>query len=89
MSGIHSALQAIFSKAVDARSQGIAMGSLTALASIMSVFATLSGTALLGQVSHLVKGSWLLGAPFFMAASMQLIALTLASRYLYKSKIVA
>lgn len=76
------ALQGMFSRAVDARSQGMAMGSLTALASIMSVFATLLGTALLGQVSHLAKGSALLGAPFFLAAAVQTLALTLAYRHL-------
>lgn len=79
------ALQAMFSKAVDARSQGMAMGSLTALASIMSVFATLIGTSLLGQVSHQPKGSLLLGAPFFLAAIIQSLALSLAYRHLYKS----
>ncbi len=76
------ALQAIFSKAVDPQSQGAAMGSLTALASIMSVAATLAGTFLLGQVSHQAKGSVLLGAPFFMAAMMQALALTIAYRHL-------
>lgn len=76
------ALQGMFSRAVDARSQGLAMGSLTALASIMSVFATLLGTSLLGQVSHLAKGSVLLGAPFFLAATVQSLALTLAYRHL-------
>jgi len=76
------ALQAIFSKAVDPQSQGAAMGSLTALASIMSVAATLAGTFLLGQVSHEMKGSLLLGAPFFMAAAMQGLALMMAYRYL-------
>lgn len=83
------ALQAMFSRAVDARSQGTAMGSLTALASIMSVCATLAGTSLLGQVSHQAKGSILLGAPFFMAAVVQAIALVLATRYLSKSKVVS
>ncbi|MFZ6655164.1 MFS transporter [Undibacterium sp. TJN19] len=80
------ALQGFFSRAVDARSQGIAMGSLTALASIMSVAATLIGTSLLGQVSHQAKGSLLLGAPFFLAATVQLMALTLAMRHLRQAK---
>lgn len=75
-------LQAMFSKAVDARSQGVAMGSLTALASIMSVFATLLGTSLLGQVSQQAKGSFWLGLPFFLAATVQCLALALAYRHL-------
>lgn len=82
--GTGPALQAIFSRAVDARSQGVAMGSLTAVASIMSVFATLIGTGLLGRVSHFAKGSLVLGAPFFLAALVQCIALSLALRHLYR-----
>ena len=80
------ALQAMFSKAVDVRSQGTAMGSLTALASIMSVAATLIGTSLLGQVSHHARGSLILGAPFFMAATVQFVALNLAYRHFQKQK---
>lgn len=80
--GTGPALQGIFSRAVDARSQGLAMGSLTALASIMSVIATLLGTSLLGQVSHLARGNVWLGAPFFLAAFVQCVALTLACRHL-------
>jgi DHA1 family tetracycline resistance protein-like MFS transporter len=76
------ALQAIFSKAVDARSQGSAMGSLTALDSIMTVCAAFAGTGLLGQVSHLPHGSVWLGAPFFMASAAQAISLTIAYRHL-------
>jgi DHA1 family tetracycline resistance protein-like MFS transporter len=83
------ALQAMFSRSVDARSQGMAMGSLTALASIMSVLATLLGTSLLGQVSHLEKGSTLLGTPFFMAAAVQCLALTVAYRHLSRVKQIA
>lgn len=78
-------LQGFFSRAVDARSQGLAMGSLTALASIMSVCATLIGTSLVGQVSHIPKGSILLGAPFFLAATVQLTSLLLALRYLKRA----
>jgi DHA1 family tetracycline resistance protein-like MFS transporter len=80
--GTGPALQAMFSKAVDARSQGTAMGSLAALSSIMSVAATLIGTSLLGQVSHQAKDSVWLGAPFFLAALIQLFALVVAYRHL-------
>ena len=80
------ALQAYFSRAAGTSSQGMAMGSLSALASMMSVLATLSGTALLGQVSHVGAGSLLLGAPFFLAAVMQLLALSIAFRHLRAGK---
>ena len=81
------ALQAFFSRAVDARSQGVAMGSLSALASIMSVTATLVGTSLLAQVSHAPRGNLLLGAPFFMAAAVQLLALIIAYQHMRKVKL--
>ena len=77
------AMQAIFSRAVDVRSQGVAMGSLSALTSIMSVAATLAGTSILARVSHQPAGSIWLGAPFFMAASVQMLALILAARHLF------
>jgi DHA1 family tetracycline resistance protein-like MFS transporter len=76
--GTGPALQAYFSRAVDARSQGVAMGSLSSLASLMSVAATLAGTSLLAQVSHFPAGSIWLGAPFFLASAMQIAALLLA-----------
>ena len=75
------ALQAIFSKAVDARSQGAVMGSLASLGSIMSVAATLLGTALFAQVGHLPSGNILLGAPFFLAALAQGLALLVTSKH--------
>lgn len=75
------AMQAIFSKAVDARSQGAVMGSLAALGSLMSVTATLLGSYVLGQVGHLAKGSLMLGAPFFMASIAQLLALVIAAKH--------
>lgn len=80
--GTGPALQAYFSRAVDARSQGVAMGSLTALASIMSVAATLAGTSLFARVSHADPGSLMIGAPFFMAALIQLLALLVSYRQL-------
>jgi DHA1 family tetracycline resistance protein-like MFS transporter len=75
------AMQAIFSKAVDARSQGAVMGSLAALGSLMSVAATLLGTSVLAQVGHLPKAAFFLGAPFFLASVAQVFALVIAARH--------
>ena len=83
------ALQAIFSKAADAKSQGIVMGSLAALGSLMSVSATLIGTSVLAQVGHLPQGAILLGAPFFLASCSQLLALLVASRHFSRQKRLA
>jgi len=75
------AIQAIFSKAVDARSQGAVMGSLASLGSVMSVGATLIGTSLFAQVGHFPKGDLYLGAPFFLAAFAQGMALLISMRH--------
>ena len=80
------AIQAIFSRAVDAKSQGAVMGSLSSLGSVMSVGATLIGTSLFAQVGHLPKGSLLLGAPFFLAALAQGLALLIAIKHFMNEK---
>ena len=75
------AMQAIFSKSVDAKSQGSVMGSLASLGSVMSVCATVIGTSLFAQVGHYSKGNLLLGAPFYMASFAQGMALLIAIKH--------
>jgi DHA1 family tetracycline resistance protein-like MFS transporter len=72
------ALNATVSKAADPREQGLAMGALSSLASLMAVIAPLLGAPLLAEVSHLPSGDWRIGAPFFLSAALQLVALMLA-----------
>ena len=71
---INPALQGIVSKAVDTRHQGITLGSLNSISSIMGVIAPLVGTPLLAQVSGLPATDWRLGTVFFLAALAQGIA---------------
>jgi len=71
-------LNAIVSKAADPRQQGLAMGSLSSLASLMAVIAPMIGAPLLAEVSHLPAGDWRIGAPFFLSAALQAAALVLA-----------
>jgi MFS transporter, DHA1 family, tetracycline resistance protein len=73
------ALHAIVSKAADPSEQGVAMGSLSSLNSLMAVTAPFIGTPLLAEVSHLPSGDWRIGAPFFMSALLAFIALALAA----------
>ena len=80
------AIQAIFSRSVDAKSQGVVMGSLSSLGSVMSVAATLVGTSLFAQVSLLGNQNILIGAPFFLAAIAQGIALLIASKHFSANK---
>lgn len=74
-------LNAIVSKAADPRAQGLAMGSLSSLASLMAVIAPMLGTPLLAEVSRLPAGDWRIGAPFYLSALLQFVALVLASAH--------
>ena len=71
-------LNAIVSKAADPREQGLAMGSLSSLGSLMAVIAPMIGAPLLAEATHLPVGHWRIGAPFFLSAGLQVIALVLA-----------
>jgi MFS transporter, DHA1 family, tetracycline resistance protein len=69
------ALQGIVSKAVDPRHQGITLGSLNSINSIMGVIAPLVTAPILAAVSRLNPTDWRAGATFFVAAIAQLLAL--------------
>jgi DHA1 family tetracycline resistance protein-like MFS transporter len=68
------ALQGIVSKAVDPRHQGITLGSLNSINSIMGVNAPLIGAPILATVSGLNPTDWRVGATFFVAATAQVLA---------------
>jgi MFS transporter, DHA1 family, tetracycline resistance protein len=69
------ALQGIVSKAVDPRHQGITLGSLNSISSVMGVIAPLVGAPILAAVSGLNPTDWRVGATFFVAATAQVVAL--------------
>ncbi len=75
------ALQAIVSNAVDPREQGVTMGALNSINSIMFVVAPLIGTPLLAAVSHLPPEDWRVGVTFFVSAAFQLVGFWLARRH--------
>jgi len=75
---IGPALNAIVSKAADPKEQGLAMGSLSSMNSLLAAAAPLIGAPLLAEASHLPAGDWRIGAPFFMSATLSLLALMLA-----------
>jgi len=76
--GMGPALNALVSKAADPSSQGVAMGSLASLASLMAVVAPFIGAPLLAASTHLPADDWRVGAPMYMAALLSLLALVLA-----------
>ena len=73
-----AAMQSIISTAADARSQGKTLGAVSSLNSLMAVIAPVIGAPLLGMVSHLPRGDWRIGAPFYLCALLQALALVLA-----------
>jgi MFS transporter, DHA1 family, tetracycline resistance protein len=75
---VASAIQSIISGAADARSQGKTLGAVGGLNSLMAVIAPAIGAPLLTMVSHLPKGDWRIGAPFYFCAVLQAAALLLA-----------
>jgi len=75
---VTATIQSIISGAVDARSQGQALGAVGGLNSLTAVVAPLIGAPLLTLVSHLPQGDWRIGAPFYFCALLQAAALVLA-----------
>jgi len=75
------ALQGIVSNAVGTHEQGVTMGALNSIQSIMFVVAPAIGTPLLAQVSRLPASDWRVGVTFFVSAALQCAALFLARRH--------
>jgi len=75
------AMVAIVSKAADPREQGLVMGTLASLASLMVVIAPLIGTPLLAEVSQLPATDWRVGLPYLLSSALNLAALAMAALY--------
>lgn len=78
---VSTAMQTIVSNAADEQSQGRTLGAVASLNSLTAVIAPVIGAALLGLVSHLPRGDWRIGAPFFLCSALQLAAMVLALRH--------
>ena len=75
-----ASIQSLISSAADASTQGRTLGAVASLGSLMAVLAPMFGAPLLGLVSHLPKGDWRIGSPFYFCAVLQGVALYLAVR---------
>jgi DHA1 family tetracycline resistance protein-like MFS transporter len=75
---VTASIQSIISSAAGATAQGQTMGAVSSLNSLMAVVAPVLGAPLLGMVSHLPRGDWRIGAPFYLCAALQLAGLVLA-----------
>jgi DHA1 family tetracycline resistance protein-like MFS transporter len=81
-----SALQSLVSNAADARRQGQALGAVASLNSLNAVMAPVIGAALLAFVSHLPRGDWRIGAPYYLCALLQAAAALLALRHFSRER---
>jgi DHA1 family tetracycline resistance protein-like MFS transporter len=84
--GAAAVIQSQVSNAADPRTQGQTLGSVAALNSMMAVLAPVIGAGLLGLVSHLPRGHWLMGLPFYVCAALQLLGATIAFRHFRRSR---
>ena len=75
---VTATVQSMISTAADSRSQGQILGAVSSLNSLMAVVAPILGAPLLAMVSHLPRGDWRIGAPFYFCAALQAVSLGLA-----------
>ena len=83
---VTASVQSMISSAADSRSQGQTMGAVSALTSLTAVVAPMLGAPLLAVVSHLPRGDWRMGAPFYFCAVLQLASLALAVLHLRRHR---
>ena len=83
---VATAMQSIVSNAADESTQGRTLGAVAALNSLMAVAAPVIGAGLLGFVSHLPKGDWRIGAPYYFCAALQAAAMLIALRHFARER---
>jgi len=76
--GVAASLQGLVSNAADAGTQGQTMGSVASLNSLMATLAPLVAAPLLAMVSHLPRGDWKIGLPFYFCAVLQAVGALIA-----------
>jgi MFS transporter, DHA1 family, tetracycline resistance protein len=60
---------------------------VSSLNSLMAVIAPVIGATLLGFVSHLPKGDWRIGAPYYFCAALQAAAMLIALRHFTHARV--
>ncbi|MFD2232962.1 MFS transporter [Phaeospirillum tilakii] len=83
---VSATLNSLISAAADARTQGQALGAVSALNSLAGVVAPLVGAPLLAAVSHLPPGDWRIGLPFYACALLQGAALLAYLPYYFRRR---
>ena len=74
---VGAAIKSIISSAADAREQGTILGAVGGLNSLTAAAAPIIAYLPLQMISHLPRGDWRIGAPFYLCAALQATALML------------
>ena len=82
-----AAMQSIIANAADPSTQGRTAGAVASLNSMMAVLAPAIGAPLLATVSHLPKGDWRIGAPFYFCALLQAASMLIAVRHFKQARL--
>ena len=83
---VSASIQSLISSAANASTQGRTLGSIASLNSLMAIVAPMIGAPLLSLVSHLPRGDWRIGAPFYFCAVLQAVSLLLAARHFRRAR---
>lgn len=78
---VSASIQSLISNAADPSAQGRTAGAVGSLNSMMAVLAPAIGAPLLATVSHLPRGDWRIGAPFYFCALLQAASTVIAVRH--------
>jgi DHA1 family tetracycline resistance protein-like MFS transporter len=81
------ALEGLISKNVGAKEQGVTMGAINGIASVMLVIAPLIGTAAIGAVASLPSDNFWTGSSFYLSALLQFGALVVAWRFFSRRRL--
>jgi DHA1 family tetracycline resistance protein-like MFS transporter len=78
---VSAAVQSLISNAADPTTQGRTAGAVGSINSMMAVMAPVIAAPLLAAVSHLPRGDWRIGAPFYFCALLQAASTVVALRH--------
>jgi DHA1 family tetracycline resistance protein-like MFS transporter len=78
---VSAAVQSLISNAADPTTQGRTAGAVGSINSMMAVLAPAIAAPLLASVSHLPRGDWRIGAPFYFCALLQAASMLVALRH--------
>jgi DHA1 family tetracycline resistance protein-like MFS transporter len=83
------ALQGIISKAVGAKEQGVTLGAVNGLASVMLVIAPLIGATAIGAVATLPVNDFRVGGSFYLSGLLEFCALIFLWRFFSRRPLLA